>query len=1102
MSHDALRSYHDAREGQLLRNEARHILTKVNEARGRPHAAATRWPFELLQNALDAGPRAGRTSVTVTLRQEPGRVVFEHDAAPFSSSELAALLSGGSSKDYESEETTGRFGTGFLVTHVLAEQTLLEGLLEVGDGLERFKLTLDRSGDEDAILANIELCSAAIEQAEVVADPERVPSARFEYVVEDEGLLGEGVEEFRRVLPYLYGTRPRLGEVRIVDETGRTEIWSAGSRTEEHENGVDITERLITVSDEQAPRTYRILRFSLTDSPMAAALILLRPRGDDWELVLAREHDPKVFRQYPLRGSTFLPIGFVLDGQFEPDQERNEVLMKDTDRDALIAGLDAAVHAVDHCCGRGWHDAHLLARASAVTTAFRPNDESEKAWWNQTLGTFAERVAHLVIVETTEGLQPASPDSDTSYADFIVARLLADTGNDETTVSRVWPLLSGTTELYPPIEAIAEDWSTTAEGWATLGVETARRTVADLAGFVREGAAVIDELAVHGDPNEWLARYLDVIGECWERRSGVDPSMLSKLLPDQEGVLRSPTELRRDLSVPEELKEICEHVELPVRQGLLSTELTATVAALEMVNAATALEQAIVSAADAPRVCEELVAHLRDRLAADAQCPTDGEYLKRGTAELLGHLWRTLGKEATEVARRVPLVATSGKIAHWSADGMMMAPVSAWHEAARPFHAAYPEDRVLDELYSTVSADLVQALETWGMAYADPIVSSTPRELASPRLSAMVVDGTDTTGVTVRSETFSQIALLPRDLMHHVQDGAEAKALLGLVLCHVAGNDEGWREQRTVRGSRDRQDVELTVRGALWLGDLLSRAWVPVRGEDEKPARAGAEVVTLTPLLDPEWLRDNDDAIQLLTECFGFDELDLRLLGIDAEAQASVRQGLAKVLEVGGGEPEFYESLARELEARQQRGRDINRFRRMGLSVQAAVGRIIEAHGLTVELVDRGFDFKVTLPDVLEAASYRFEVGGHLVEVKTTSLGPVGLTPLQARTAADHVANYALCVVDLRGVPDERLDEDWQPEEVTPLAKILANIGGRVTDTCSLIDRARESDVAIRNDAALRYEVTPDTWTEGVSIEEWVLAITTVPDPGSADSGA
>ena len=95
--------------------------------------------------------------------------------------------------------------------------------------------------------------------------------------------------------------------------------------------------------------------------------------------------------------------------------------------------------------------------------------------------------------------------------------------------------------------------------------------MAELAQYVRGETDSIDDLAVHGDPTEWLARYLDVIGECWQQRSGVDVTMLNGLLPDQGGVLRSPTDLRRDEGVPEELKDICERVDLAVRQGLLST---------------------------------------------------------------------------------------------------------------------------------------------------------------------------------------------------------------------------------------------------------------------------------------------------------------------------------------------------------------------------------------------------------------------------------------------------------------------------------------------------------------------------------------------------
>ena len=123
MSKEAFEVYERELEEQHTRNEARRIRTRVNEARRSPHTAGIRWPFELLQNALDAGPRAGNTAVTIALRHQDHAVVFEHAGAPLRYGKLAALLSGGSSKQFESEETTGRFGTGFRVTHVLPERT-------------------------------------------------------------------------------------------------------------------------------------------------------------------------------------------------------------------------------------------------------------------------------------------------------------------------------------------------------------------------------------------------------------------------------------------------------------------------------------------------------------------------------------------------------------------------------------------------------------------------------------------------------------------------------------------------------------------------------------------------------------------------------------------------------------------------------------------------------------------------------------------------------------------------------------------------------------------------------------------------------------------
>jgi hypothetical protein len=1075
MSRAALETYKGARAQQLLRNEARHIRTRVNEARKAPQAAGVRWPFELLQNALDAGPRYGNESVTIHLRDSADRVIFEHDGAPFSSAELAALLSGGSSKDFGSEEKTGRFGTGFLATHVLAEHTSLEGLLSIDAGLERFHLTLDRSGDEAAILENIDSCNQAILLAEPLNSADNLPSARFEYPISDDGTLALGVAAFRSSLPYLYGTRPELGDVRFSYRDGSSETWSSDDLIRKEIEGFIVDERTIHIRVGEELRTWKIIRISSCDSMTAAALVLTRPADDAWEIVIPKEADPRIYRQYPLRGSGFLPINLVLDGRFEPDQERSKVLMTDSDKQALLKGFDAAVFAVAYAFQQGWTNAHLIARASLPLSSFDPDTPGEREWWRDTLRGFAERVARLSVIDTRDGYLPAKAE-EAPYADFVVPRLDEASSVEETSVDRLWPLVNEVTNLAPPVRELAVDWSEIGSGWESLGIKLSTVTVAVLGRSVQHEAAKLVQLKIDGDRLAWLARYIDVVGECWQRRGGVDPSVLEGLLPNQVGVLCTARELRRDVQVPEELKKICETTGLKVRQGLLSTDLDKAISALSLEYAEEALAKAIPGIADTDKIRAELLDYLKSELPEDADCSDANEPLQRGTAQLLGHLWRTDGESAATAAREVPLVTKSKKIAHWSSGRVMMAPVSAWNIAAQPYSQAYPSDRILDEIYETIEPDITSALNIWKMAHPDPISKATAAELNGWRLAAMIREDLDSEGVTIKGEEFGYIALLQPEIFNHVQDRDQAQALLGLVLCHVVKNDSSWRVYRSVKGTRGRESVEVSVCGALWVGDLRSRVWVPVRGEDDKPAKVAADNTTLKTLLDPSWLENNADAIEFLTECFDFDELDLRLLGIGPEVEARVRQGLARILESGGGDPTFYESLAAEIESRQRRKRDIDRSRRMGYAVQDAVRQSLEAHGLNVRLVDRGLDYEVSVPgavETLEDVAMRFEMGPYFVEVKATSTGPARLTPLQAETAASKASHYILCVVDLRGVGEDRLDQ--------------------ALDTCVLVHRARDSAIGIRNDAALRYEVPPETWMTGCSISDWVESISNEP---------
>lgn len=110
----------------------------------------------------------------------------------------------------------------------------------------------------------------------------------------------------------------------------------------------------------------------------------------------------------------------------------------------------------------------------------------------------------------------------------------------------------------------------------------------------------------------------------------------------------------------------------------------------------------------------------------------------------------------------------------------------------------------------------------------------------------------------------------------------------------------------------------------------------------------------------------------------------------------------------------------------------------------------------------------------------------YYVEVKATTHGDAKLTPKQAETASAAVDRYVLCVIDLRAVPDERLDETWTPEDVIPLAHVVAGIGEHVQSTWSLVEEARSEEVGIRNERALRYAVPPSVWEHGCSIADWI----------------
>ena len=202
MSRQARKEFDDARLLQTAQSDARRIRERVDAAQQNPARAGIRWPFELIQNAHDAGPRDANERMEVHFDLRDDRLVVSHTGKSFLALELAALLQGGSSKDLDSQETTGRFGTGFLVTHAVSTQVDVDGVLTTQEGSEVFHIGLSRDGDVNSIVTNIELANESLENAEAVDSGWLAtnPTASFTYHNPNGDIVQRGLDRLEQTL--------------------------------------------------------------------------------------------------------------------------------------------------------------------------------------------------------------------------------------------------------------------------------------------------------------------------------------------------------------------------------------------------------------------------------------------------------------------------------------------------------------------------------------------------------------------------------------------------------------------------------------------------------------------------------------------------------------------------------------------------------------------------------------------------------------------------------------------------------------------------------------------------------------------------------------
>ena len=579
MSELARTEFDNARILQTTQNDAGRIRRGVAAAQQRLVRAGVRWPFELMQNAHDAGPRHEDQRVEIAFVLRNDQLMVSHTGKPFVAQELAALLSGGSSKEFDSEETTGRFGTGFLVTHALSTRVDVDGVLTTQEGPETFHIELERHGDEESIVKNIEQANEALENAQSVsvAATADKPAASFIYHHVNGEVAQRGLSRLEQALPYLYATCSKLGGVRI-ERFDNVMLFEPRELCEDTHGDFIINETHVAISSSVAVKNVVAVRISRKDGH-SALLTVLENRGmGEYQVLLPSDDFSRVFVTFPIAETDFLPFNVVLDGNFAPDQERDGIAMHDADKALMSEALSALPTLVQHAVASGWFDAHNLARLSIPERLLSGENESgEREWWQEVLLRVAEQTAAMSIVQTESGLLPALPNQDGLAVSFLVPAIEADATEciDYDTVHEIADLIA---DLNIPSKEVARSWGRIARQWAGIGATVNRLGLDELTTWLKDQADSVDDLPVHGDGFAWLANLFLLAADMNDQNVR---SLVNGLLPDQYGKFRNTgTEyLYHDGGISEAIKDIASELGEDIRSTLLHNDMAKALSA-------------------------------------------------------------------------------------------------------------------------------------------------------------------------------------------------------------------------------------------------------------------------------------------------------------------------------------------------------------------------------------------------------------------------------------------------------------------------------------------------------------------------------------------
>lgn len=344
-------SIEEGRKQDGNRSIADKIIKRLHDLKKTVENNQGRWVWELLQNAKDSISEEDNRSVIAQIILDEKGVEFKHNGTHFTEQDVRGVINQITSKEVEEghqSKKTGRFGTGFLTTHLLSEIVEVKGILEAQGGhFYKFSFLLDRQGATTSqLIPKIESAWKDFHNSAKKIEPsykkdDLNTSFYYQLTTETQKQIAKiGIEEFTKLIPYVLIFNRKIGKIEIINNINKNHVIFENTL-----NDISDELRHIAKIENNVKQTIYMLSVATADKSVHIAAEV--ERKDNEYAVKNIDDIPKLFCDFPLIGTENFHFPIVVNSfYFNPQTERDGVWLKGEDDKEVLQNQGILVNAL------------------------------------------------------------------------------------------------------------------------------------------------------------------------------------------------------------------------------------------------------------------------------------------------------------------------------------------------------------------------------------------------------------------------------------------------------------------------------------------------------------------------------------------------------------------------------------------------------------------------------------------------------------------------------------------------------------------------------------------------------------------------------------